>query len=339
MGAVVLRVHFTGEDLSRIRVAAAPDVLWETVLSATLLGTRRGPAVFDLWRSQAVARLRRLAPGQVGLVRYLAPPVGDFPDFLTPPEAAQGWEAGIEAVLGTPRSRLRREIPVLSGTSELARPLADGEASALVTLGQVLHDYHRAAVAPYWPRIRALIDADRALRARALLDHGAEGLLAGLRPTLRWHPPVLEADYPVRHDIHLQGRGLVLVPSVFCWRDPITLIDPDLPPVLVYPAEGRGPGWWTNPASSTRRRNLANLLGHTRAATLCVIEDGCSTSELARRVGVSPPTASQHATVLREAGLIMSIRQGNTMIHTVTPLGAALIQSTTRSYTHEAHID
>jgi DNA-binding transcriptional ArsR family regulator len=323
---VVLRVHFTGDDLSRIRFAEGPDPLWETVLSLTLLGTARGRAVFGPWRARARMRLGRLPRWQLQVLRSLAPPIGDFPDFLTPQEASQGVEAGIEAVLTTPRQRLRQELLILPGTPSWARPLADGEPEALSDLGRALRGYYRAAVAPYWPRMQALVDAERAIRARAVLDHGSHGLLSTLGPTMRWKPPVLEVDYPRERDIHLEGRGLVLVPSAFCWHTPITLIDPGLPPVLVYPLT-RGPGWWTGPTDTPGPKPLANLLGPTRAACLRVIEDGCTTGELARRIGVAAPTASQHATVLREADLITSTRQGNTVLHTLTPLGAALLQA------------
>jgi DNA-binding transcriptional ArsR family regulator len=142
---------------------------------------------------------------------------------------------------------------------------------------------------------------------------------------MRWSPPVLEINYPVDHEIHLAGRGLRLIPSAFCWRQPITLIDPDLPPVLVYPVH-RSHHWWTaTPAGGQGSRALAKLLGVTRAACLQVIEDGCTTGELARRVGIAQPTASQHATTLREAGLIATTRFANTVIHILTPLGAGLL--------------
>ncbi|MFB7796087.1 ArsR/SmtB family transcription factor [Streptomyces sp. NPDC056086] len=97
---------------------------------------------------------------------------------------------------------------------------------------------------------------------------------------------------------------------------PVTLIDPSLPPVLVYPLAPE-PGWCSTPGSRTRHRTLGKLLGPTRAACLRVIEDGCTTGELARRLGVAPPTASEHATVLREAGLITSIRTGSAVLHTL----------------------
>ncbi|HEX6076445.1 MAG TPA: winged helix-turn-helix domain-containing protein [Micromonosporaceae bacterium] len=102
-----------------------------------------------------------------------------------------------------------------------------------------------------------------------------------------------------------------------------------LPPILVYPAAAQQPGWWTNGPPTPGSSKLTNLLGDTRAAVLSVIEDGCTTTELPRRVGVSLPSVSRHATTLREAGLVTSVRQRNTIIHTLTPLGQALIRATT----------
>ncbi|MEU3216054.1 winged helix-turn-helix domain-containing protein [Streptomyces sp. NPDC006971] len=295
------------------------------VLSLTLLGTARGRAVFDPWRARARAGLSRLPRWQLQVLRYLAPPIGDFPDFLTPQEASQGVEAGIKAVLTTPRHRLRQELAILPGRPSWARPLADGQPEALTDLGRALRGYYHTAIAPHWPHMQALVDAERAVRARALLDHRSQGLLSTLGPTMRWKPPVLEVDYPRERDIHLEGRGLVLVPSAFCWRTPVTLIDPSLRPVLVYPLT-LGPGW-TGLTNTAGPRSLANILGPTRAACLRVIEDGCTTGELARRIGVAAPTASRHTTVLREAGLITSTRHGNTVLHTLTPLGTALLQT------------
>lgn len=320
-----LRLHFTPDDLSRVEVARGPDPMWEIVLSATKLADARGSAVFGPWRAQARTRLRRLSKQQTQLVRCLAPPVGDFPDFLTPPQATSDLALGIEVVLSTPARRLRRDLAVLPELPGWVRRLAEADRSALAGLGDTLHDYYHAVLAPVWPRLQALVDADRGARSRALLDRGIHGLLNSLRPTLRWSPPVLEADYPVDRDLHLAGRGLLLVPSVFCRRTPVTFIDPDLPPVLVYPV-ALEPSWWTDPAHRTPAADaLARLLGYSRAAALRVIEDGCTTGEIARRIGVSSPTVSQHTAMLREANLIVSIRRSNTVIHTLTPLGTALL--------------
>ncbi|WP_446039829.1 ArsR/SmtB family transcription factor [Streptomyces sp. SID1121] len=323
-----IRLHFTTEDLARLRIARGPDPLWEIVLSLNILANTQGRAVFDPWRARSRERLSGVPRPQARLLRYLAPGTGPFPDFLTPTPTAPDVATDIETVMTTPARQLRRDLGVLATAPSWARPLADADRTALAGLGDALHGYHHAAIAPLWPRIQALVDADRAVRARALLDHGTDGLLNSSRPTLRWSPPVLEADYPVDRDLHLAGRGLLLVPSVFCWRTPVTFIDDDLPPVLVYPVV-QEPGWWGDPGRRAGRGALAAMLGPTRAAALRVIEDGCSTGELARRIGVTPPTASQHAAVLREARLVVSTRRNNTVIHTLTPLGAALLKENT----------
>lgn len=197
-----------------------------------------------------------------------------------------------------------------------------------------LRGYHRAAVEPYWTHIQAQIEAERAARGRALLDGGADELLASLPPMLRWRAPVLECDYPVDRDVRLRGRGLLLQPSFFCRRTAVTLHDPELPPVLVYPAaaqlaSAQPGGEAARPAEEQRRyrqRTLGKLVGHTRSVVLQAIGDGATTSELARRAGVSLASASQHAGVMREAGLVTTLRRGNAVLHTVTPLGAALLK-------------
>ena len=72
---------------------------------------------------------------------------------------------------------------------------------------------------------------------------------------------------------------------------------------------------------------LAALVGRNRAAVLRTIADGCSTTELAGRVGISLAAASQHASVLRDAGLITTHRQGSAVLHVLTPLGAELLHA------------
>lgn len=326
----MLRVHFTCEDLLRTRVAAAPDPLWETVLSANLLATRQGRAVFGAWRAQARAGLRRLPRHQLYLVRTLAPPWGSFPDFLNPAEAAQGLSEGVRAILSTPRRRLAEEMNVLTEAPSWLRPLADGEPAALENLGQALHGYFHAALSPYWSAVRAQIEADRAVRAREMLSGGVEALLSSLGPSLRWRPPHLEAEYPLDRELRLDGRGLLLVPSVFCWQAPITLTDPGLPPVLVYPV-ARTHHWWLPQQSGAGPRTLGRLIGQGRAAVLQALEDGGTTSEVARRAGVTSATVSEHVRILREAGLTASVRDRNTVLHVPTPLGISLLTANRRT--------
>lgn len=321
----MLRIHFTGRDLGAVRTAAGPDPLWETILSFHRLRDRRGALAFGEWRTETRVRLK----GETRLLGALVPQRGYFPDFLTPPEGRSGLKEGLEALRATPGDQVRTELALL-GSGSPALParigaLSEDDPAELGRLAGALRAYHRAAVEPYWPHIRARAEADRVVRGRALLDGGADELLATLPPVIRWRAPVLEADYPVDRELFLDGRGLLLQPSFFCRGTPVVYRDPTLPPVLVYPVthvdaptaaghRGRGTG-----------PSLGRLVGRTRSAVLGAIEHGTTTSELARRAGVSLASASQHACVLREAGLVVTLRHGNAVLHTLTPLGAALL--------------
>lgn len=59
---------------------------------------------------------------------------------------------------------------------------------------------------------------------------------------------------------------------------------------------------------------------------LLSVGGNCTTSELAERAGVSVSSASEHASVLRRAGLIHSSRQRNAVRHALTPIGLALLE-------------
>src|SRR5690349_22023593 len=106
----MLRIHFQPDDVLQLRVATEPDALWETVLSLYRIRLGNGPVVLRQWRSQALQRLRQ------STLQMLMPliPGGYFPDFLNPAEGALGLEAGVDAVLSTPRRRLRSELELLA---------------------------------------------------------------------------------------------------------------------------------------------------------------------------------------------------------------------------------
>ncbi|MDX3064683.1 MULTISPECIES: ArsR/SmtB family transcription factor [Streptomyces] len=330
----MLRIHVSGVDLSRVRMATRPDAMWETILSFHRLRDRRGSSVFGKWRTESRTRLN----GEARLLSAVVPLRGYFPDFLTPcQEGAEpfGLDVGMEALRDTPADRLHGDLALLAESrpavvrarggggspTALLDTLAEGRTEPLGRLIAALRGYHRAAVEPYWPHIQASVEADRALRGRALLDGGADELLATLPSMIRWRAPVLEADYPVDRELHLDGRGLLLQPSFFCRGTPVVYRDPHLPPVLVYPVTHSGAPAFAGPGPW-----LGRLVGHTRSAVLQAIDKGCTTSELARRTGVSLASASQHACVLREAGLVLTLRHGSSVLHTLTPLGASLLR-------------
>ncbi|MFD7607203.1 ArsR/SmtB family transcription factor [Streptomyces mirabilis] len=328
----MLRIHFTSDDLQNIRVARQPDPLWELMCSVCRLETGQGPLEFGHWRRSARQRfsgdsnlVRALRP-----LRALIPATGYIPDFLTPPVTGGGLSAGLDQLLRTPRGQLVRELsrlaesrPVPNWATSLGRPGSD----ALKVLANCLGIYFRGLLEPHWPHIRTAVGNDVGVRARALLDGGTQALLESLRPVARWSAPVLEVDYPVQRDLYLEGRGLLLVPSYFCWRRPTALADPGLDPVLVYPvaktplavADGTDGG-------------VERLLGRTRAAVLTEVagQSARTTSEVAEAVGIALPSASYQIGVLRDGGLVASLRDGKYVLHTATLLGLRLLGTSPR---------
>jgi len=312
----VLHIHFTDEDLARTVVAPTADPLWELVLSRFRL-SEHNPA-FQPWSRAVRGRIGRHGPA-VRALQVLTPEGPYFPDQLTPPEGADGLEAGLAAIRATPAERVAAEFACMGRLPKWAAPLARGDAATVEVLVKALRALHGILVAPFFEVIQESVDADRARRARDLLNGGVHGLLSGFTPFARWEPPVLEIDYPVSRDLHLAGRGIRLVPSYFCHGRAISLADSKLPPVLVYPISDTDR--WTGVAAD----GLEALLGATRSAVLTGARAGAGTTELARRVGTSAASVSRHTAVLRAAGLLRTARHGTRTEHSLTPLGESLI--------------
>ncbi|GAB4052811.1 winged helix-turn-helix domain-containing protein [Catellatospora paridis] len=325
----MLRIHFTAADLGSLRLASGADPLWESLLSQHALTSGHAPPALGSWRRRAITRL---TPEMRALLS-LAPPTGYSPDFLTPTrglrDVDEGLDAGLHEVLATPVDHLRadlRQVLPQHCPRERAERLADGDRTAVTALASAMRAYFDAVLAAHWELISGQVAGARARGARFLVDGGVDRLLTTLHPTIRWDAPTLHVAYPDDRDIHLAGRGLVLLPSFFCRSTPVTLRAADRPPVLVYPID-HDPDWDAERATPPDGELVA-LLGNTRAAVLRAAQlhpHGCTTTELARRVRISLSSASEHATTLRRAGLLRTRPYGRHMLHVVTPLGRALL--------------
>jgi len=327
----MLRLHFTESDLARTFVDSV-DPLWETLLSGFRLRERDRLPIFEPWirriRSDQQAQ-ERMRPGAT-LLATLAPTGPYFPDFLTPADSGGGLGEGLFAVAATSRTELRAQLERLDDIAPLPgslRGLADGDRELLTRVTRALGDYYQAAIGGVSDLVRGAVDADRSLRAQQFLAGGVDAVLAGIGPVVRWHYPVLEVRHDVDQDLYLHGRGLRLVPSFFCGTTACTLADPALPPVLVYPIDPSC-RWLDALAGGDP---LQALIGRTRTAVLAATGAGASTTDLANRVGTSTASASRHATVLRACGLLNSRRDGSAVVHTLTPLGEALLEHARQS--------
>ncbi|MFC7109624.1 hypothetical protein ACFQQB_60095 [Nonomuraea rubra] len=150
----VLRIVFTAEDLALTRLATRTDLLWEMVGSLHRLQSRDSDRALAAWRRQAHLRLteRGLLPSSRAVLLPLAPRGPYFPDFLTPIQAQLGDEAAFQALVDTPRKRVRSEMEVLRRSSGLPsadlEELARGDQGSMRRLGRVVAGYCRAVLTP-----------------------------------------------------------------------------------------------------------------------------------------------------------------------------------------------
>ena len=323
----MLRIRFQREDLTRVRFMISP--LGETILSVAALQRRDTAAPFAGWRDAQRPRLAA-APSRVllGLVPAgwqpsvaLAPVVGERPWF----------DEELDAVLEFSPRPLRAYLATLGSPALTARwvPLLPEDASGeRRLLTRLLGDYHGRCLADHWPAVRAQLEAEIGDRNRLRGGWGVARMLATLHRAIRWSDPFLEVDLPgPSRQVELAGRGLVLVPSVFAWPDPVFLLDGHGQPVLLYPTRNLL-SFWTAPGYD--RDALAALLGTTRAAVLVAAARGDSTSHLADRLDVSVASVSQHLATLRTAGLVRSTRRARAVHHDLTPLGVQLLLASGR---------
>ncbi|RGD57115.1 ArsR family transcriptional regulator [Kitasatospora xanthocidica] len=327
---MVYRIHFTSQDLARTR-PAGPMPFAELLAAARALQDRSRAARLDPWRRSVLGRL----PERARMALSLAPADGWGPTFLMPAVAGRPEEL-LERVRATPGRLVAAELAAIAEHQPVpgwARRLAE-DGALREELAQSLGLLYEHLVGRYWSRITDCYAADRAVRMRQFLGGGVELLLAGASPRwMRWKPPVLEVRSRVDHDLRLQGQGVLLAPSVFAKRAMVSDDSHGLPqPAVTFPIDdGRPAGWpdllGPDPAPAGSGPTVTALLGRTRAAVLRVIADhpGCSTKELAVLAGITPSSASEHATVLREARLIGTSRYRNTALHSPTALGLGLL--------------
>jgi len=287
------------------------------------------PAAFGIWREQ----VRHNMSPQMRPLAAMAPAGTLGVDLWTLTGPARTIEEGIEAILAIPPDQMRAEMEWIAMERKLPASVwaaSDAGSPARLALARAAQASYRALVEPYWDNVRAHLHAERVARGRVLLEGGVERLLSTLSPKIRWRPPTLEVVMPEEVDIFLEGRGLVLVPSLFVGDRPVLLSDMAMTgaPRLIFPAT-RDPlacaQLWQRPGNTGNP--LAALIGRTRAGALRRIgENGCTTSELGADLGISAAAASQHATVLRRNGLITTRREGGAVLHCLTTLGAELLK-------------
>ncbi|GAA3293067.1 MULTISPECIES: ArsR/SmtB family transcription factor [Dactylosporangium] len=270
------------------RIRFAVSPLWETIASLRVLRDPGAHAIHLPW----AAGLRHVTP-PIDVPPFPAA----IPDFLTPKPPG-------------PFPELDEELALLPA------PVAAG-----------LREYFAVALAPHWPRIRALLEADVHARSRTLAADGVGGLLNDLHANVSFADGTLSVlhRWCTAPDV-ADGGDLVLIPSVFVWPTVLTVFDVEAQ--LAYPARGIGTLWESTPAPDVDA--LGALVGRARARLLTELAAPASTTDLADRTGLTPGGVSQHLAVLRAAGLVRAHRAGRSVLNVRTAAAEVLLNANGR---------
>ena len=324
-----LRIPIAGTEMARVRFAISPvyealqavDVLQEPGRHAVHLPwvRRARPLLADVpgWEILAGFTSRAVRPG------VLVPP----PDVHMPT-----LDEELETIRAADPGRVRRYFDNSGAPSDrFQREFYDDPPAGLARLADVLRRVFDVLVAPHWPRMLGVLEADIAYRARVLADGGVAAVFDDLHHDVRWSdgelrlhgPGISEAVWPFTgKEVVLDGRALVLSPSVLGWPDVCVNTKPVTSGLLHYPARAVATVWETRrPAPDA----LSALLGRTRAELLVQLAEPGTTGELAGRLGVTAGAVSQHLGVLRGAGLVATRRDGRVVLHLRTERAEALL--------------
>ncbi|HEV3045894.1 MAG TPA: winged helix-turn-helix domain-containing protein [Solirubrobacteraceae bacterium] len=322
----MISAHFDARAMARLRFAISPAI--ELAASVRAL---RDPGRRELhmpWLELARAttadldlrRLHALQDSKVYSPDFVHPlPTGPLLDFA----------GGLEAMLELPAELVREEVQFAyreQPLPDVLEPFLKRTRGAVRGLAELMDAYWQRALAPHWGRIRSLLEQDVMYRARQIADGGTRRLFSDLDESVSWDGEVLRIDHTCTNDtLRLDGRGLLLIPSVFVGPKGMVVSAPAWQPTLIYQARGAGMLWEPRPAAAPDA--LAKLLGRNRAALLVALESPYSTSQLAGMLGVSSGGVSQQLSVLADAGLVRRRRVSQHVLYLRSVDGDALVQA------------
>ncbi|NUS00714.1 MAG: helix-turn-helix transcriptional regulator [Kribbellaceae bacterium] len=322
----MIEYQLAENDLGEVRFAISP--LNELVLS---LRTLRDPGRFPLqlpWL-RATETARTALP--LELLRALTNDDLWSPDFLTPrPYTPLGRiDTELAALTGTRAAVVHADLSEVHPAS-LPPVLRGRPDKVLDRVLAALREYWDACFEPYWPRMRSVLEADVVHRGRVMAQSGLAAMFADLDPHVRLDGGVVSVRLrsKLSYRASTAGRGLTLVPSLFS-RRASTPISAAEPPQIMYPARGLATLWETDtrpPADA-----LAGLIGRVRAGLMELLETPASSTDLARRLGVTPTAVNQHLRALRAADLLASARHGRSVLYHRSDLGDRLVRGSSRS--------
>lgn len=316
----MIRYQLGDTDLVEIRFALSP--LCEMGLSLRAI---RQPSYFPLqlpWlrRSQEAREAIDMA-----VLMDLITDNAHTPDFLNPVPSSPTTRLDDElaALARMPMSAFRGQIIELHG--HLPERYAGRGRAPLQAVVETLRAYWQGCIAPYWSRMRTVLDADIVYRGRVIAQQGLRAMLDDLSPTIRLVGNELQIANRsgLNRTEEVAGQGLTLIPTMFTRRASFPTQD-GFAPCVFYVARGQGAMWQGEQATGSASA-AADLLGRTRAHLLESLAEPASATQLAVRLDVSPSAVTQHLRVMAHGGLLTTARHGRSVLYLRSDLGSALL--------------
>ncbi|MEV0612823.1 DUF5937 family protein [Nonomuraea sp. NPDC050404] len=319
---MTLDLAFTTHDVANTRFAVSP--LGEVVASVRVVKNPRAHPLLRPWADQVRRRLRDV---DWRLLSDLVPvPTISIAGFTCTPPATSMPDLDLElATMRGAAGRVRSDLEEIPGPrTKHVRALYDRPEEGLERLAKEVEGYWEAAMAPYWPRVRSLLEGEILHRARLLAEGGIQRMLADLDDTVTWRDGTLRIKHRFVSGVRtLRGLGLLLVPCVFASPRVFSVTTPPYQPTVRYPPRGIATLWERREVEPPEA--LAAVLGRTRARLLAELDQPAHTRDLAQRAGLSEPGVNQHLTALRRAGLCTAHRTGRYVLYARTAAAEALL--------------
>jgi hypothetical protein len=312
-------IEFQSRDMPEVRCSISPLFeLWQSI------GALQAPESKDVLLPWIDATLDRTRDLPLELLYALQPTHCMKPDFIHPPPTMPmtSLEDELDRLMATEAGRIRDDLELCyPGRLPLVlEPFLTEPRKALRDLAERLRDYWDVALAPYWNRLRAVLEGDVLSRARDA-EGGPSKLFDEIHESVSFVDHRLEICAPWDGRLMLGDQGLLLVPSVFVWPKVAVIEHEPWQPTIIYPVRGGGLLWEPGDGAPDA---LAALIGPRRAAVLTALEAPRSTTELARQLEMSQASVSQHLSVLHAGGLISRHRVGRSVLYLRSAKGDAL---------------